>query len=86
MKKIYKSNIAKTIVKAIRKRHGRFLKKSDTVDVYYEIGDIKAKDKTSQTLREGMAKLVRQSLIGQASKDEETQNDSEPETKRQRTT
>jgi len=63
VKKIYKANIAKTIVKEIRKRHGRFLKKSDTCDIYYEIGDIKARNKTSQTLREGMTKLMHSRLV-----------------------
>jgi hypothetical protein len=81
-KKVYKSNIAKTIVKAVRKRHGRFLKKSDTSEVYFEIGDVKAKDKTSQTLREGMAKLVRCTLTAKA--DEKNVEVAEPTIKRQK--
>jgi hypothetical protein len=62
VKKCYKTNVAKTVVKAIRNRHGRFLKRSGKHGMWYEIGDLAAKEKTSQTLREGLATIIRSSL------------------------
>jgi len=62
VKKRYKSNITKTIVTVIRDRHGRFLRKSEKDGLWYEVGDLVARDKTAQTLREGLARLVRSSL------------------------
>jgi hypothetical protein len=44
---------------------------------------VKAKDKTSQTLREGMAKLVRRTLTAKAG--DKPEEDAEPTSKRQKT-
>lgn len=46
--------IARTIVLIIRKRGGRFLKKNEEDNGFYEVGDEKAEAKTSQALREGL--------------------------------
>mmetsp|Transcript_19317 Transcript_19317/g.29425 ORF Transcript_19317/g.29425 Transcript_19317/m.29425 type:complete len:92 (-) Transcript_19317:579-854(-) len=53
-----KGDIARNVIEHIRKRHGRFLKKRDR-NFWYEIGDEMAFQKTSQTLREGLAKMYR---------------------------
>lgn len=54
-KKRDKSSIARTIVKIIRERGGRFLKKvDDNGTKWEEVGDKKAGEKTSQALREGL--------------------------------
>jgi len=60
-----KPRIAKTIVDQIRnqKPSGRFLKKINYVDklMWQDVGDVKAREKTSQALREG-APVIRDSL------------------------
>eukprot|EP00957_Ditylum_brightwellii_P000637 49399-Ditylum_brightwellii.AAC.1 len=50
----YKTGISRAIVDAVRKASppGRFLKKHATQDIWYEIGDGKAWEKTSQTIRD----------------------------------
>lgn len=58
-----KTSVAKKVVHLIRNNHGRFLKKDEDDDLWFEVGDQKAIEKTGQTLREGMAKVVRESLV-----------------------
>jgi len=52
-----KTAISRSIVAAIRKSHGRFLERSKNMETWYDIGDAKATEKTSQALREGQPKL-----------------------------
>ena len=47
-----KPAISRSIVKAIRRAGGRFLKKDEKSGLYYEIGDDAAREKTSQALRQ----------------------------------
>lgn len=54
--KVEKLKISKSIVAAIREQKGRFLEK-DKKGTWYDIGDKKATEKTSQALREGQPKL-----------------------------
>ena len=54
--KMEKLKISKSIVAAIREQKGRFLEK-DNNGTWYDIGDKKATEKTSQALREGQPKL-----------------------------
>lgn len=68
-KKSRKSEIAKIIVGKVRDMHGRFLKKDG--DNWYEIGDELALQKTSQTLREGLAKIYREGLKSKMSTSED---------------
>jgi hypothetical protein len=58
-----KTGVSKKIVRLIRNNQGRFLKKDEDDDLWFEVGDKKAIEKTGQTLREGMAKVVRESLV-----------------------
>jgi hypothetical protein len=51
-KKNDKPSISRAIVKEIRSKGGRFLKKEEKGHLYYEIGDIQAREKTSQALRQ----------------------------------
>ena len=48
------------IVAAIRKSGGRFLDYDEESQTYYDIGDKRAWDKTSQALREGLAQIRRE--------------------------
>jgi hypothetical protein len=48
-----KIKISKGIVAAIRQSGGRFLEHNERQDFYFDIGDKKATEKTSQALREG---------------------------------
>lgn len=52
-------NVSKSIVRAVRSQTpaGRFLQKDDATNLYIDIGDRKAVDKTSQALREGAPNL-----------------------------
>jgi len=52
-----KTAISRSIVAAIRKISGRFLERSKDQESWYDIGDAKATEKTSQALREGQPKL-----------------------------
>jgi hypothetical protein len=52
-----KTAISRSIVAAIRQANGRFLERSKDLRFYYDIGDAKATEKTSQALREGQPKL-----------------------------
>jgi len=52
-----KTAISRSIVAAIRKNNGRFLERSKDLQSWYDIGDAKATEKTSQALREGQPKL-----------------------------
>lgn len=64
-KKAEKTDIARTIVSAIRSAHptgGRFLKKNEQTGFWYDVGDKKATEKTSQALREGLASKMRHVL------------------------
>lgn len=47
-----KPNISRTIVSAIRRRQGRFLRKDKKTGLWFEIGDDLAREKTSQALRQ----------------------------------
>ena len=60
--KTEKLKISRSIVAAIREQNGRFLEKNATDDKWYDIGDKKAIEKTSQALREGQPKL-RQKIV-----------------------
>jgi hypothetical protein len=57
-KKVEKRAIARGIVMTIRSKGGRFLKKEGSF--WRDIGDSKAREKTSQALREGLAAKMRQ--------------------------
>ena len=52
-----KLKISRSIVAAIREQRGRFLERDGNVGTWYDIGDKKAVEKTSQALREGQPKL-----------------------------
>jgi predicted esterase YcpF (UPF0227 family) len=51
-KKNVKPTISRSIVRAIRQMNGRFLKKDEKKDLWFEIGDDCAREKTSQALRQ----------------------------------
>ena len=56
-----KTDISRSIVAAIREQQGRFLERGKD-KIWYDIGDAKATEKTSQALREGQPNL-RQKMI-----------------------
>jgi hypothetical protein len=56
----YDTFIIQGIVTAIRKIGGRFLEYDEQTRTYYDVGDNKACEKTSQALREGMSKIRQQ--------------------------
>jgi hypothetical protein len=58
--KTEKLKISRSIVAAIREKKGRFLEKDGKSGTWYDIGDKKAVEKTSQALREGQPKLRQQ--------------------------
>ena len=60
--KTEKLKISRSIVAAIREQQGRFLEKDSSNNTWYDIGDKKAVEKTSQALREGQPKL-RQKIV-----------------------
>lgn len=60
--KTEKLKISRSIVAAIREQNGRFLEKDNAKGTWYDIGDKKAIEKTSQALREGQPKL-RQKIV-----------------------
>mmetsp|Transcript_4099 Transcript_4099/g.8460 ORF Transcript_4099/g.8460 Transcript_4099/m.8460 type:complete len:547 (-) Transcript_4099:253-1893(-) len=60
--KTEKLKISRSIVAAIREQKGRFLEKDSKTNSWYDIGDKKAVEKTSQALREGQPKL-RQKIV-----------------------
>jgi len=60
--KAEKLKISRSIVAAIREQNGRFLEKEGKASTWYDIGDKKAMEKTSQALREGQPKL-RQKIV-----------------------
>jgi hypothetical protein len=60
--KTEKLKISRSIVAAIREQKGRFLEKDSKTGNWYDIGDKKAVEKTSQALREGQPKL-RQKIV-----------------------
>ena len=51
-KKNDKPTISRSIVRGIRQMNGRFLKKDEKKDLWFEIGDDYAREKTSQALRQ----------------------------------
>ncbi|KAL3761641.1 hypothetical protein ACHAWU_000128 [Discostella pseudostelligera] len=51
-KKNDKPTISRSIVRGIRQMNGRFLKKDEKKDLWFEIGDDCAREKTSQALRQ----------------------------------
>jgi hypothetical protein len=55
--KTEKLKISRSIVAAIREQKGRFLERDVKKGVWFDIGDKKAVEKTSQALREGQPKL-----------------------------
>ena len=55
--KTYKINVSRSIVGAIREQRGRFLEIDNDKNTWYDIGDKKAIEKTSQALREGQPKF-----------------------------
>jgi hypothetical protein len=55
--KVAKLKISKSIVHAIREQNGRFLERDAKTSVWFDIGDKKAIEKTSQALREGQPEL-----------------------------
>ena len=55
--KTEKLKISRSIVAAIREQNGRFLEKDGTRNAWFDIGEKKAVEKTSQALREGAPKL-----------------------------
>mmetsp|Transcript_7188 Transcript_7188/g.10906 ORF Transcript_7188/g.10906 Transcript_7188/m.10906 type:complete len:308 (+) Transcript_7188:293-1216(+) len=55
--KAEKLKISRSIVKAIREQKGRFLERGTESDVWFEVSDKRAIEKTSQALREGQPKL-----------------------------
>lgn len=59
-KKNDKPFISRSIVNAIRRRNGRFLKKDEEAGLWYEIGDAAAREKTSQALRQRAPEYRRQ--------------------------
>lgn len=60
--KAEKLKISRSIVAAIREQNGRFLERDTKKSTWYDIGDRKAMEKTSQALREGQPKL-RQKIV-----------------------
>jgi len=60
--KAEKLKISRSIVAAIREQNGRFLERDPKKGTWYDIGDKKAMEKTSQALREGQPKL-RQKIV-----------------------
>lgn len=52
-----KPRIAEKIVRTIRQRGGRFLKKDSNSNTWRDVGNTKAREKTSQALREGAPEL-----------------------------
>lgn len=52
---------SQAIVRAVRKTGGRFLDHDERTNIYTDVGDKKATDKTSQALREGQTKIRRES-------------------------
>ena len=52
-----KHKIARLIVDTIRRRYGRFLKKDSASNTWRDVGNSKAREKTSQALREGAPEL-----------------------------
>ena len=55
--KTEKLKISRSIVAAIREQKGRFLERDAKKEIWFDIGDKKAVEKTSQALREGQPKL-----------------------------
>jgi len=51
-KKNDKPFISLSIVNTVRRRNGRFLKKNEKTNLWFEIGDAAAREKTSQALRQ----------------------------------
>ena len=60
--KTEKLKISRSIVAAIREQNGRFLERDTAKGTWFDIGDKKAIEKTSQALREGQPKL-RQKIV-----------------------
>ena len=52
-----KPKIARLIVDTVRRRTGRFLKKDQVAGVWKDVGNNKAREKTSQALREGAPEI-----------------------------
>lgn len=68
-KKNDKPSISRAIVKVVRDSGGRFLKKDEKANLWFEIGDTQAREKTSQALRQRapeMRRLMFESEQGQS--------------------
>eukprot|EP00567_Pseudictyota_dubia_P017088 CAMPEP_0197436018 /NCGR_PEP_ID=MMETSP1175-20131217/3499_1 /TAXON_ID=1003142 /ORGANISM="Triceratium dubium, Strain CCMP147" /LENGTH=185 /DNA_ID=CAMNT_0042965191 /DNA_START=105 /DNA_END=662 /DNA_ORIENTATION=- len=85
-KKRDKQSIARRIVGIVRSRGGRFLKKTDDgTGRWFDVGEKKAREKTSQALREGLeARRDEAELTGGAQNDAEGEV-GQPAKKRRRT-
>lgn len=59
-KRLEKPVIALEIVQAVRASGGRFLKKNESTGLYDDVGDRKAREKTSQALRERAPEIKKQ--------------------------
>jgi hypothetical protein len=69
--KTEKLKISRSIVAAIREQKGRFLERDAKKGTWYDIGDKKAIEKTSQALREGQPKLRKKMVeLGQIPPDQ----------------
>jgi hypothetical protein len=57
-----KPYVSRGIVRAVRNQHppGRFIQKNESNGLWYDIGDNKAREKTSQALREGAPEIRRE--------------------------
>lgn len=57
-----KPSVSRGIVRAVRNQNppGRFLHKDEKIGMWYDIGDQKAREKTSQALREGAPEIRRE--------------------------
>ena len=58
-----KIKVSRSIVAAIREQGGRFLTKDENKGTWFDIGDKKAIEKTSQALREGQPKLRQKMMV-----------------------
>mmetsp|Transcript_177 Transcript_177/g.183 ORF Transcript_177/g.183 Transcript_177/m.183 type:complete len:566 (+) Transcript_177:185-1882(+) len=80
-KKKEKPNVAGEIVDKIRnlEPNGRFLRKDRDTGCWVDIGDVRAKEKTSQALREGAPLIRKKMLEGEIEEDMESEEGASPE-------
>ena len=72
--------LSKSIVNAVRSQNppGRFLQKDNKTNLWYDVGDQRAQEKTSQALREG-APVIRSKSKDSGSEDDEDDQSVSPE-------